>query len=78
MALKCRVVEKDEQLDNSTLTLGFPDEKGQVVKLAGIALADMDSVEEGGYYEIDFKASAAPASDPTPADNGQSSAPTDA
>ena len=54
MALKCKIVEKDEKLDNAILTLGFPDEQGQIVSLTGVSEADMDAVEEGDLYVIGF------------------------
>ena len=50
--LTFQVVEKDEQLDNATLTLGFPDAKGVIVKLPGVSEADMDSFEEGAFYQV--------------------------
>ena len=64
MALKCKIVEKDEKLDSAVLTLGFPDENGQIVSLTGVSLPDMDAVEEGGLYVIGFAPYTPVASDP--------------
>ena len=67
MGLVCKVVEKDEKLTDNSLTLGFPDESGQLITLVGIPQADIDSVEERESYTISFTPYTAPASTPAPA-----------
>ena len=67
MGLICKVVEKDEKLTDNSLTLGFPNESGQLITLVGIPQADIDSVEEGESYTIGFTPYTAPAATQAPA-----------
>jgi hypothetical protein len=52
MALVCKVVRKLEELSGGTLSVGFPDENGEIVTIHGVCRADMDAVEEGESYAL--------------------------
>ena len=67
MGIVTKIVEKDEKLDAATLTLGFPDEKGQLFSLTGVGRADMDAVEEGQSYVLGFSPVVPVAPAPAPA-----------